>query len=150
MTENTPKRQETKPDQPVGNLHRHAVHHNEKGLRAGDVLKLCVAATLMVGGIWIFYSNEFSLPSYVRTLAPIIGVVLGLLIVFYWCDFGRRLIAYVRDSVTEFKKVVWPPRNDALRMTIFVIIFVTILAAFIYMADSIISWLFYDLLLKRG
>ncbi len=150
MTENTPQRQEAKSHQPAGKLQRHVVHHDKKGVGKGDILKLCVAAALIGGGIWIFYSNTFNLPSYVRTAAPIVGVVLGLLIVFYWCDFGRRLIAYVRDSVTEFKKVVWPPRNDALRMTVFVIIFVTILAAFIYMADSIISWLFYDLLLKRG
>jgi len=35
-------------------------------------------------------------------------------------------------------------------MTIFVVIFVAILAVFIYAADSAISWLFFDVLLKRG
>ncbi len=60
------------------------------------------------------------------------------------------LFAYFRHSWTEFKKVVWPARDDAVKMTIFVVIFVTILSAFIYGVDSVISWLFFDVLLKRG
>jgi preprotein translocase, secE subunit len=45
--------------------------------------------------------------------------------------------------------VVWPSRDEAVKMTVFVIIFVAILAAFIYVADTIISWLFFDVLLNR-
>lgn len=60
------------------------------------------------------------------------------------------LFSYFRLSWVEFKKVVWPERNDAVRMTLFVIVFVAILSAFIYAADTLISWLFFDVLLKRG
>lgn len=60
------------------------------------------------------------------------------------------LFSYFRNSWIEFKKVVWPARDEAMKMTSFVVIFVAVLAAFIYMADSVISWLFFDLLLKRG
>ncbi|WP_232462241.1 preprotein translocase subunit SecE [Neisseria chenwenguii] len=66
-------------------------------------------------------------------------------------DLKREgLFSYFRNSWIEFKKVVWPERADAVRMTIFVVIFVAILAAFIYVVDSSISWLFFDVLLKRG
>ena len=57
------------------------------------------------------------------------------------------LLSYFKNSWSEFKKVVWPARDDAVKMTIFV---VAILAVFIYAADSAISWLFFDVLLKRG
>ncbi|QEY23935.1 preprotein translocase subunit SecE [Neisseria animalis] len=60
------------------------------------------------------------------------------------------LFAYFRSSWTEFKKVVWPKRDDAVKMTIFVVIFVALLSIFIYGVDSVISWLFFDILLKRG
>ena len=60
------------------------------------------------------------------------------------------LLSYFKNSWSEFKKVVWPTRDDAVKMTIFVVIFVAILAVFIYAADSAISWLFFDVLLKRG
>ena len=59
------------------------------------------------------------------------------------------LFAYFKSSWTEFKKVVWPSRDEAVKMTVFVIIFVAVLAAFIYTADTIISWLFFDVLLNR-
>ncbi|MCF7520686.1 preprotein translocase subunit SecE [Neisseria sp. ZJ106] len=60
------------------------------------------------------------------------------------------LFSYFRNSWAEFKKVVWPSRDDAVKMTVFVVIFVAILAAFIYVVDSAVSWLFFDVLLKRG
>jgi preprotein translocase SecE subunit len=85
-----------------------------------------------------------------RTVGAGVVAKIALLIVFYWCDSGRRLIAYVRDSVSEFKKVVWPVRNDAIRLTFFVVVFVAILASFIYGVDSLVSWLFFDLILRRG
>ncbi|MRN38185.1 preprotein translocase subunit SecE [Neisseria sp. N95_16] len=62
----------------------------------------------------------------------------------------REGFAYFRNSWIEFKKVVWPARDDAVKMTVFVVIFVAILAAFIYAVDTAVSWLFFDLLLKRG
>ena len=38
------------------------------------------------------------------------------------------LFAYFKSSWTEFKKVVWPSRDEAVKMTVFVIIFVAVLA----------------------
>ena len=65
-------------------------------------------------------------------------------------NIGREgLFAYFSNSWLEFKKVVWPSRDEAVKMTVFVIIFVAVLAAFIYAADTIISWLFFDVLLNR-
>ncbi|WP_233127519.1 preprotein translocase subunit SecE [Neisseria dumasiana] len=122
---------------------------NNPALKSADWFKLLIAISLVVCGMWLFY-NMPQLSVYIRLLFPFAGVVLALLIVFYWCDFGKRLVIYIRESVTEFKKVVWPPRKDATKMTIFVIIFVAVLSLFIYAVDSLISWLFFDLLLKRG
>ena len=136
----------------MASRHRASSHH-AKGIsqktKAADVVKLLIAAALVVGGIWAFYALPGQ-PVYVRAALPVVGVALAVLIVFYWCDFGRRLVRYDRDSVAEFKNVVTPPRKDAMRMTMFVVAFVAVLALFIYAADSLISWLFYDVLLKRG
>ena len=120
-----------------------------KKAKTQDMFKLSLAILLVAASIWAYY-NIPNLPGYVSAMFPVVAVVLALLIVFYWCDFGRRLIAYIRDSVTEFKKVVWPAKNDAMRLTFFVVVFVTILALFIYGVDSLISWLFFDVILRRG
>lgn len=60
-----------------------------------------------------------------------------------------RLIKYFKDSVVEIRKVVWPKRADAMRITIFVIVFIAVFTAFIYGVDTIISVLF-NLILVRG
>ncbi len=65
-------------------------------------------------------------------------------------NIGREgLFAYFSNSWLEFKKVVWPKREDAVKMTMFVIVFVAMLSIFIYAADTAISWLFFDVLLRR-
>lgn len=58
------------------------------------------------------------------------------------------LLAYFKASWGELKKVVWPKRPDAVRMTFFVIVFVAVSALFIYAVDTVITWLFNMALVK--
>lgn len=120
-----------------------------KQSQRSDKLKLLLAVVLVVLGVVGFYALP-TLPMTVRALMPVVGVVLALAIVLFWCTTGRRLIQYVRDSVTEVKKVVWPERNEAIKLTMFVIAFVMVLALFISVADWAISWAVYDKILGRG
>lgn len=60
-----------------------------------------------------------------------------------------RFSKYIKDSISEFKKVVWPKRPDAVKMTMFVIAFVAVFAVFIYGVDTVISYLF-NAVLVRG
>jgi len=52
------------------------------------------------------------------------------------------LIRYIKDSVVEIKKVVWPPKNEAWRNTFFVLIFTAVLTLFLWLVDSFLVWLF--------
>lgn len=61
---------------------------------------------------------------------------------------GFKLFRYIKESTVEFKKVVWPKRPDAVRMTGFVLVFVAIFSLFIYGVDSVISLLFNFILVK--
>ncbi|QMT34474.1 preprotein translocase subunit SecE [Conchiformibius steedae DSM 2580] len=61
---------------------------------------------------------------------------------------GRNLLRYIKESTAEVKKVVWPKRPDAVRMTMFVVLFVAVFAVFIYGVDTLISLLFNAVLLK--
>lgn len=121
-----------------------------KRSKLADWAKFILAAILVAAGIWLFCAFSAQLPIYVRYIFPLIGVVAAIAIVFFWSTTGRELMAYVRDSVTEAKKVVWPDRTETLRMTLFVLMFVGILSLFIWGVDSLISWLFYDIFMKKG
>ena len=59
------------------------------------------------------------------------------------------LIQYFKESFVELKKVVWPSRSEAMRMTGFVIVFVVIFTAYIYGIDSVIGVLL-NLFLVKG
>ncbi|MFV2030354.1 preprotein translocase subunit SecE [Neisseria sp. S1] len=150
MTDNTPPEDGLVPRGPARVDSRSVDRQEPRGAgKLVDIFKLGIAIALVLGGLWAFYGFA-NYPNYIRALFPVFGVVLGLIIIFYWCGFGRSFIRYVHDSVSEFKKVVWPARNDAVRMTMFVIAFVAVLSVFIYLVDALISWLFFDILLKRG
>lgn len=115
--------------------------------KAGEMFKLIIAAAFLVGGIWA-YDGVKGLPPYANIAFPVGGIIIALLIVFYWCSMGRNLIRYVKESTTEIKKVVWPKRPDTMRMTFFVLVFVAVSALFIYGVDSLITLLFNTLLVK--
>lgn len=117
--------------------------------RTMDKVKLTLALLIAAAGVFGFYFFS-SLPTYVRTLFPVVGVLIAVVIVFFFCTFGRNLIAYIREASQEMRKVVWPDKPTTLRMTLMVIAFVAVLALFLALTDALVSWVLFDLLLQRG
>ncbi len=115
-----------------------------------DKIKFFLAIIVASASVWGYYALDGKMPKLAVAALPIVGVAVALAMVFFWCDMGKRLTAYIKDSYVELKKVVWPERNDAIKTTLYVVAFVAVLAMFIYLADASISWLFFDVLLKRG
>ncbi|MGL5986590.1 MAG: preprotein translocase subunit SecE, partial [Burkholderiales bacterium] len=63
---------------------------------------------------------------------------------------GKSFIEFARDAWNEAKKVVWPTRKETVQVTAVVFAFVLVLALFMWLVDSSLSWLFYEVLLGRG
>lgn len=122
---------------------------NVKKSIANTLFKIIIALAIIVFSIWftnskyLFGSSEVLRTAILSTSVFVAGIVL------IWGNFARLLI-YFKNSVVELKKVVWPDKAYATKMTIFVLIFVTILTIFIYLADFLISWVLFDLLMKKG
>ena len=106
-----------------------------------NVAKLCLAAALVAGGA-IGFSFLSQQPLYVRGIILGVPLLLSGLIVLFWCDASPSLIRYIKDSVVEIKKVVWPPKNEAWRNTFFVLVFTAVLTLFLWLVDSFLVWLF--------
>lgn len=117
----------------------------KSGLKA--FLKFIAAVVIVCAAIWIKYSI-LDLPKALSLLIVPLSLVLAVIVLLLG-DFSR-LVVYVRASFQEVRKVVWPQRNYTVRMTGFVIAFVAVLAIFVYAVDTLISWLLFDLFLKRG
>ena len=122
---------------------------NVKKSIVSTLFKIIIALAIIVFSIWftnskyLFGSSEVLRTAILSTSVFVAGIVL------IWGNFARLLI-YFKNSVVELKKVVWPDKAYAAKMTIFVLIFVTILTIFIYLADFLISWVLFDLLMKKG
>ena len=113
-----------------------------------DKLKLALAGLLVVAGVVGFYMIPED-QGVLRALAFIIGVVLAAGAIWLSTP-GKEFVAYANDSLVEARKVVWPTRKEAMQMTGMVFVFVLVLALFMWMVDSGLSWLFYDVILGRG
>ena len=122
---------------------------NVKKSIVSTLFKIIIALAIIVFSIWFTNSKYlFGSPEILRTAILSTSVFIAG-IVLIWGNFARLLI-YFKNSVVELKKVVWPDKAYATKMAIFVLIFVTILTIFIYLADFLISWVLFDLLMKKG
>ena len=81
-----------------------------------------------------------------QNLLIIFAILVGVIIVM-WGNFSR-FVRYIKDSVVELKKVVWPEKPYTIKMTGFVLMFAGMLTVFIYIVDSVISRLLFDLLMR--
>ncbi len=112
---------------------------------AGDKVKIILAVIAVLAGIVGFYFLAGK-PTYIRMGALAVGIVIGAILVFL-SPAGPAFIEFARDSVREFKKVVWPERKDTLRMTAIVFGFVLIMAIFLWGCDKVLDFLLYNIVL---
>jgi len=51
----------------------------------------------------------------------------------------NRFVQFYRETAAELRKVVWPTRDEAIRLTIIVVIVVVLMSAFLGGIDAILS-----------
>lgn len=112
-----------------------------------DNIKLLAAGLLIVAGLAGFYLLS-DMPAVVRVLSVLAGLGAAAGVVWF-TEPGRRFFAFAQESVTEARKVVWPTRKETMQMTGVVILFVIIMALFLWMVDGTLTWLV-KLLMGRG
>ncbi|MEY3953284.1 MAG: hypothetical protein RLZZ397_164 [Pseudomonadota bacterium] len=112
---------------------------------AADRVKLVGAVLLLVAGLVGFYWVPQT-SAWLRWVVLLVAVAAAVG-VFLWAAAGQVFQAYVRDSVREAQKVVWPTRRESLQMTLYVFAFVFVMALFLWLSDAIIEWALYDLVL---
>ena len=107
---------------------------------AGDIVKYALALLLVAAGVFAFYWFENQWPTPARVGAVIAGVVAGLA-VFMASAKGHQTREFLSESRFELRKVVWPTRQEAMRMTWVVMIVVVIIALLLAGFDTVIQWL---------
>ena len=105
-----------------------------------DILKLLIAAALLVGGLYgyYFYENDLALP--LRVLLVLGGTGVGIAVAMTSTQ-GQRLWHFIQGSRVEIRKVIWPTRQETTQTAIAVFVFTFILALFFWALDSGLLWL---------
>ena len=104
-----------------------------------DVLKLLIAAALLVGGVFGYYWYlEWML--WVRVLL-VLGGLAACIGVAATSTQGQRIWAFIQGSRIEIRKVVWPTKQETTQTAIAVFIFTLVMALFFWALDSGLLWL---------
>ena len=104
-----------------------------------------LAALIVVAALVLYYTLVDQ--SLLVRLAVLFGGIAAAVMIVAISPDGRRFIAYAKDSWYEVKIVVWPTRKETTQMTLVVFGFVLIMSLFLWLADKLIEWLVFSVLL---
>jgi len=105
-----------------------------------DIVKLLVAAAVLIGGLYGYYYYEVDLALPLRVLMVLGGTIAGIAIAMTSTQ-GQRLWHFIQGSRVEIRKVVWPTRQETTQTAIAVFVFTLIMALFFWALDSGLLWL---------
>jgi preprotein translocase subunit SecE len=119
----------------------------DQGQASGIVDKLMLGAAVLVLLAGIVGFHQLADASvWVRSGALIAGIVVALVVALV-SQSGRRFISFFQHSVDEARKVVWPTRKETIQTTLIVFAFVLVMAILLWLADKVLEWALYDLIL---
>ena len=112
---------------------------------SSDKIKIVLAFVAVFAGIAGFY---FLSDKSTTVRAAVLVVGLAIAAGLAWTTaVGRGFAVFASESVREAKKVVWPTRNESLRITAVVFGFVLLMAVFLWVSDKVLEFVLYDLIL---
>jgi len=104
-----------------------------------DWLKWLVVAVLVAGAIYgnWYYSAESVLYRVLALL--VVAVVSGLIAAR--TEKGAAIIELAIGARTEWRKVVWPTKQERNQTTLIVVVVILLMAIALWGVDSLLSWL---------
>jgi preprotein translocase subunit SecE len=103
-----------------------------------DTAKLAVAVLLLVAGVIAFYWYQDQSALY-RALGLVAITVVAAGIALTTAK-GRATVAFLQESRTEVRKMVWPSRAETMQTTLVVFLVVIIVGIFLWLLDMFLSW----------
>jgi preprotein translocase subunit SecE len=114
---------------------------------AGAVDKVMLAASVLVLLAGIVGFHQLAEASVWARAGALAGGIIVALVVALLSQSGRRFISFSQQAIDETRKVVWPTRKETIQTTLTVFAFVLVMAIFLWLADKVLEWALYDLIL---
>jgi len=113
-----------------------------------DKVKLVAAAAVVLAGIaGFYYFGELSV--LLRAGMVIVGVLAGASIALTSTQ-GQAAWDFTKGARLELRKVVWPTRRETIQGTGIVLLMVIVVGLYLWILDTVLLWVVYDLILKTG
>ncbi len=103
-----------------------------------DKIKLVLAVLLVIAGLAGFYLLKDS-ALILRIASVLAGLVLAAVVVWTSAP-GKQFFAFAVEAKDETKKVVWPTRKETVQTTGLVLVFVLVMAIFLWIVDALLVW----------
>jgi preprotein translocase subunit SecE len=104
-----------------------------------DKIKLLAALLFAVAGVAGFYLLADS-PTVLRVVSVLAGLIVAAATGYFTVP-GRQFAEFAQESREEARKVVWPTRKETIQVTGVVILFVVLMALFLWAVDGTLFWL---------
>jgi preprotein translocase subunit SecE len=114
---------------------------------AGAVDKVMLAASVLALLAGIVGFHQLAEASVWARAGALAGGIIVALVVALLSQSGRRFIGFSQQAIDETRKVVWPTRKETIQTTLIVFAFVLVMAIFLWLADKVLEWALYDLIL---
>ena len=114
-----------------------------------DKVKIVAALLLIVASVALYYYFE-DLLQLGRVGIVVAGVIAAAGLVLT-TESGQNAWTFIKGANVERQKVVWPSRQEAMQVTLFVIILVIIIGLMMWAFDALSFYAIYDVILRvRG
>ncbi|MCZ6586135.1 MAG: preprotein translocase subunit SecE [Gammaproteobacteria bacterium] len=119
----------------------------DAGIAAFDTLKLLVAGSILLGGIFgYYYYSDVSV--LIRAIGVLLAFALGVVVALQ-STRGQAFVRFVQGARLELRKVVWPTREETIQTSVTVLVFTLIMAVFFWLLDIFLLW-FTRMLIGQG
>ena len=114
------------------------VDQAEQAVAPADVAKYVLAFALAAGGIfaWSWFGQW---PVVLRGMLVVAAIAAAIGVVAVTAK-GRQGREFGSESLVELRKVVWPTRQETLRITGVILLVVVIVSLILSAFDLVISW----------
>lgn len=103
-----------------------------------DLIKWIVVAILLAGLVFAYTTYEEVSVLY-RALGAVATVIVAGFIAASTFK-GKAFLGFAKDARIEVRKVVWPTRQEVVRMTLVILAATAVVGLLLYFIDMIIVW----------
>jgi len=103
-----------------------------------DKAKLGIAILIVIAGVAGYYWLSDA-ATWERWGAVLGSLVLAALTIAF-SRYGQEFRQFVELARIELRKIVWPNRDETLKMTVVVFAFVVVAGLFFWVLDLVLAW----------